>query len=316
MILKLGSTGEDVKVAQITLKYLGLLATVDGDFGPLTESAVRRFQRAKMLADDGVIGPKTWDALLKAAPAEIPETPTFKVGTFLEGWYSEAIKHPIHTGRWGGQIVSRCTVVHTTDMRPGLMSALLKSWTSSAGVPPRSGVGAHFLLGRQPAEDNEENPSGGLVQMTPITRNGNHAGGGGSFVKADRTVVHPNRVAIGIEIDCAGYLGRRTPVGTWVHKDSGTTIAESDVYVDERGKGWHKVTDYQFAVLDALLRALDAHQTPVWPGLYVAPKGGYQANGVTWGAITGARVVGHVTLNPTDKSDPGPQTMEWLRKRT
>lgn len=36
---------------------------IDGVFGPTTEGAVREFQRARGLADDGIAGPNTWQAL-------------------------------------------------------------------------------------------------------------------------------------------------------------------------------------------------------------------------------------------------------------
>ena len=38
--------------------------TVDGDFGPNTEKAVRAFQKAKGLTQDGIVGKDTWSSLL------------------------------------------------------------------------------------------------------------------------------------------------------------------------------------------------------------------------------------------------------------
>jgi murein L,D-transpeptidase YcbB/YkuD len=59
-LLKRGSVGEDVRTVQRLL-----LVTVDGIFGPATETAVKVFQRASGLAADGVVGPLTWEALDK-----------------------------------------------------------------------------------------------------------------------------------------------------------------------------------------------------------------------------------------------------------
>lgn len=57
-----GSTGEVVKQLQ---RALGV--TVDGQFGPLTDKAVRAYQTAHGLVPDGIVGPLSWAVLLKSA---------------------------------------------------------------------------------------------------------------------------------------------------------------------------------------------------------------------------------------------------------
>jgi len=57
--VRLGSKGENVRYLQT---LLGL--KTDGDFGPLTEAAVKAFQKAHGLVPDGVVGRHTWDTLI------------------------------------------------------------------------------------------------------------------------------------------------------------------------------------------------------------------------------------------------------------
>lgn len=309
MILKRGSKGPEVEALQRGLLALGLLKDVmdvDGDYGPKTEQAVRKFQRSAGIAVDGAAGPNTVDRLRHAVPAEMPET---GVATFLDGWYFAAVRVPVWSGRMGGTIDPYVTVVHTTDMYPGSMPALLKSWSTSVG----KGNAAHFLLGRQEnTAKSGDYPNGGLVQMIPTTRNGNHAGGGGSFVVAGKPV-HPNTVSVGIEIDCAGRLGKPRD-GKFYYPGSLRTIPDEDVHVDAKGVGWHKVTEYQYGILDQLLSDLEASYFPPKGPISVLPKGTYKNNGVPWGEMTG-QIVGHVSLNPTDKTDPSWPVMDWLRTR-
>lgn len=61
--IKMGSKGSDVKNLQQALNAKGYSLTVDGEFGPSTQAAVKNFQRANGLTDDGVVGPKTWEKL-------------------------------------------------------------------------------------------------------------------------------------------------------------------------------------------------------------------------------------------------------------
>jgi hypothetical protein len=62
-----GDTGSQVKTLQRALAALGYSpGTPDGDYGPSTQNAVERFQVAKGLDEDGVMGPATLAALQKA----------------------------------------------------------------------------------------------------------------------------------------------------------------------------------------------------------------------------------------------------------
>lgn len=59
--------GAAVRCLQARLRRIGRFAGMDGDFGPETELAVRRFQSAHGLNADGVVGPITWAALERIA---------------------------------------------------------------------------------------------------------------------------------------------------------------------------------------------------------------------------------------------------------
>jgi len=49
---------------QHLLRARGHAVAVAGIFGPLTDKAVRDFQKQKNLSVDGIVGPKTWTALI------------------------------------------------------------------------------------------------------------------------------------------------------------------------------------------------------------------------------------------------------------
>ena len=67
-ILRKGDKGNEVKTAQRLLKAMGYsvgLSGADGDFGKNTEKAVLKFQKKYGLEQDGIVGQKTWEKLLK-----------------------------------------------------------------------------------------------------------------------------------------------------------------------------------------------------------------------------------------------------------
>ena len=70
--LRQGSKGEQVKTLQRLLNSMGYVGkngralAVDGSMGQNSTHAVQAFQKAKKLAPDGVVGSKTWRALLGA----------------------------------------------------------------------------------------------------------------------------------------------------------------------------------------------------------------------------------------------------------
>jgi len=70
MLLRVGSTGDDVKKLQ---ELLGV--DVIGKFGPKTEAAVKGWQSANGLTPDGIVGPNTWAKMFapkQEAPTSAP----------------------------------------------------------------------------------------------------------------------------------------------------------------------------------------------------------------------------------------------------
>lgn len=85
-VLKIGSQGETVKELQQLLLDYGMyvyldnsgacvypgIEVIDGIFGSKTEAAVKLFQGKMFLVQDGIVGDKTWRALYKGAPVDMP----------------------------------------------------------------------------------------------------------------------------------------------------------------------------------------------------------------------------------------------------
>jgi hypothetical protein len=90
--LRRGAFGWDVSVLQFLLARRGELVPIDGFFDAQTERALRRFQRARSLAADGVAGTRTFAAFTRRAPQAVRPvlvrsvTPANKVRALLDKW--------------------------------------------------------------------------------------------------------------------------------------------------------------------------------------------------------------------------------------
>jgi peptidoglycan hydrolase-like protein with peptidoglycan-binding domain len=74
-VLSLGASGSVVTALQNGLKKYGTPVTdpgsVDGDFGPKTEAAVKAYQQDRGIEADGIVGDQTWWAPAGAAGATL-----------------------------------------------------------------------------------------------------------------------------------------------------------------------------------------------------------------------------------------------------
>lgn len=71
----LGSAGSAVRALQRQLNAHGASLTVDGDFGPATQTAVENYQSSHNFSVDGIAGLQTWSSLVSTAGSPPPPPP-------------------------------------------------------------------------------------------------------------------------------------------------------------------------------------------------------------------------------------------------
>lgn len=259
--------------------------------------------------------------------------PLAEVPTGPRGWLEGSVvtrQAALHPGRVGGAIDPWSVVVHTTDMHPDSFEALVRKSQRDAG----GGSGWHFLIGRTSSE--------GVVQSCSIYQNANHAGGGVDpktgtarlhgwikFVAGDRPH-HPNRVAVGIEVHCAGQLakvaGQYRTVDRATGKPFGAPIPAIDVDVGIGGRCWHRPTPWQVSTLHRLLDDLAvvmSNRAGISSEILRAEPNGEVPRWVHdvrsstrfSGEHRQPPVFGHVDLDPARKTDPGPELVRQLARR-
>ena len=161
-VMKPGTTGWDVGVLQYLLvRHRLLAATPNGHFGPKTEAAVVRFQRARGLVPDGVVGPVTAHALCKLAvclwsPAKAPvaqAVPVTKAGvrSLLDRWssYYGVDQHLVRGLAWQESGYQESVVSNAGAV--GVMQITPETWsyveTFVVGHPVAAGVEGNVQIG-------------------------------------------------------------------------------------------------------------------------------------------------------------------------
>jgi N-acetyl-anhydromuramyl-L-alanine amidase AmpD len=295
LILKYGSKGGAVHYLQnllvLEFRPRGIHISVDGIFGQETDYYVKIFQRLHGLTPDGIVGPKTWDKLDDSKD------------------FTDFIQAPMHSGRVGPAIVPKGIIWHYTAMTENTELALVAAWQQNRG----RGNGATFLVRR----------NGQVIQLAPIDKNSNHAGGtstgrvyftGRGEHPSDSPGHHPNSVCIGVELSNPGRVRRVN--GEWRVAYTGADVVpvEESVYpivTDEALRmftktdkwGWVDYTEAQYKAAREIVIASALTGVVDEPCLVRRKK----VNGKDYGEVSvGSMRLGHCDLDPSRKDDPGP----------
>ena len=199
MILKLGSRGEQVQTLQAFLNV-----KIDGDFGPNTHAAVKRYQREHGLTDDGIVDPQTW-AHMGIATTDNAErvqqiTPKLDIkesylrsGEYFEGPTPKQWLFLHHTAGWQNPY------------------HVITDWASDT----RGAVATEFVVGGQSIKGNDISYDGDVLQAFP-------AGGHGWHLGVGNTTMHRNSVGIEVcsfgQLTQGGYSKEIDGANTWIPK--------------------------------------------------------------------------------------------------
>lgn len=222
MVLKIGSQGKEVKELQ---EFLEIEA--DGIFGKGTAAAVKVWQRANSLNDDGIIGPSTWDAMGIATTDNSEKTYTTENGLIIN-------RHFLPSGEYKpGPTNKEYVFLHHTAGWHNPYSCI-DQW----GRDSRGAVATEFVLGGQSVKGNDTKYDGEMVQAFPEGGYGWHLGKNGSQ--------HMHTHSVGVEVCNFGYVVNGKTY-------AGTNVAESEQVVlskEFRGhKVWHRYSDAQIEAL-------------------------------------------------------------------
>jgi len=222
MLLKVGSRGKEVKELQEFLEI-----DADGIFGMGTKAVVQKWQANNGLVADGIVGPKTWDAMGLATTDASEKVYTTDNGLVIH-------RHFLPVGEYKqGPINAEWLFLHHTAGWHNPYKTI-DNW----GRDSRGAVATEFVLGGPSVKGNDDKYDGEMVQSFPHGDYGWHLGKNGS------QKMHVN--SVGIEVCNFGYVVNGKTY-------AGTTVADSQIVElskEFRGhKLWHRYSDAQIEAL-------------------------------------------------------------------
>lgn len=177
--IKLGDSGPDVKRLQHLLNTVMALTpklSIDGDFGPTTDAAVRTFQTQRGLTSDGIVGPFTWSLLDQWVKPGLPvvSEPLGSGPPWMTiAWAELGVAEHMAKGKHNTRIVQyhgTTTLKATTDETPwcasfvnwvleqasytGTRSAAAKSWLKWGTALEEARYGAITVIKSMKASGN------------------------------------------------------------------------------------------------------------------------------------------------------------------
>ncbi len=206
MLLKLGSTGEDVKKLQT---FLGLKD--DGDFGPNTEKAVKTWQKANGLKDDGIVGDATWNKMFPKNQ-DTPKSPGLSLEK-LKGVIPDSVLNEIPETAAKFNITTNLRLAHFLSQ----CAHESGNWKYKTELASGKAYEGRKDLGNTEPGDGVKFKGRGYIQLTGRANYTKFS----KFINED-CVANPNLVADKYPLSSAGYFFN-TKSNMWPTCDKGAT---------------------------------------------------------------------------------------------
>jgi len=209
MLLKKGSSGEDVKKLQVKL---GVNPT--GNFGDITESTVKTWQKANGLKDDGVVGDITW-AKLFAINNQITDAVTQAAGLSLDllvGHIPQVVINELSTISESFGLTNNLRLAHFLAQ----CSHESGNWKFKTELASGKAYEGRKDLGNTQAGDGVKFKGRGYIQLTGRVNYGKFS----QFIGED-CVAQPELVATKYPLTSAAYFFNKNKL--WTICDTGST---------------------------------------------------------------------------------------------